>query len=308
MFKSLFAIVLFLAQAAIAEDTSFLLTAHRAYQSGDLKEMTTQVKRSFQANPGNEVLAENAFNLLEASYSLVPGREGLPCDFDIPKVIKKIKISVRNGGTDAHTYRGLGLSLRSFEKGLVEQIQIIRHADGLVVMDKQDGVGFYEEEFDKEDNQMYYEIYSEEGPSIVKGGLYMLNIALTSGEKVNGWFLVNKDMNSTDLPVVHSPKHKEIVPTQGYEFSFDNFISPEYKDYESRTLWSAITKLPHSGTDQKKRVWSTWMPNPQVTKFVPNITLEKGTYRFSLVYQERKMQCGLLLARHSTKHVRFKVK
>jgi len=264
-----------------------LNSTYDAYASGDYLSMVKGIHEVLLKNPNDALIKENVTKLWrQASIQ----NNSLPADWHLPEGVKQLKISVRHGQSDQETY-ALKVGGRLKALNLLKQLKVIRYADHSVILDKEAGIGDYSEE--TSEGEFHYNFDSPRTHDAFQTGLYLLNIELTDGEVLNNaWFVITDDDNSTAFPELLVPSVGQKFETPNPTFRFANFKSPQYKSYETRSTWSAVSRA-----SDWKEVWQYWELAPSIEEYtigsvIPHVEegsvskLESGKYYFTLSYNE----------------------
>jgi hypothetical protein len=165
------------------------------------------------------------------------------------------------------------------------KLKIWQHG-GRVYLDKQQGIGSWDEHKNKE-GDFGYNFKSANFNQPLPGGLYLITLTLKSGKQTEGWFFITPDLNSSQSPQVHSPHYGEAFKTGKPTFTFENYFSPEYKSHEIRTLWVGVMD------ERWKDIWEMWERSPHRTsvslddpKSEGARELSSGNYNFMTVNNE----------------------
>lgn len=309
--RNLLVIGLFLlgAHAYAATATNSISEAHKAYLERDFGEMTKQMKAALMEAPGDQVILENVLGLYSKAFDLM-GDKGLPTDWYLPDEISHFRVSVRvRENTRRHYSIGVGGHLQ--EAGLISQLQLIQYPDR-IILDKTAGIGNWEETNPKEPE---FNFRAEGSRRPVESGLYLLKVELTNGKRVDGWFIVDPNLNSSDAPVVHSPKDQQVFITDQPTFRWQDFRSPENRGYETRGLWIGVSRSEPPQYEWQE-LWYLWQRPIVITEAtigkshdgVGVEALENGNYVFVVNFIERKKFGDIYLSRDSQTQKNFKVK
>ncbi len=285
-----------------ADPSSPLETAQKAYLERDYATMSTAMRKALESPRTGPVERENLFGLLAATYQ-ARGYEGIPADWKLPPEITKMKIVVNRILRDLPRY-SFRVQGETAAIGTIRQLRVTRYPDQ-VVLDRKAGLGEWEERLN-EDGDAEYELCGARTQAPVAAGLYLLRIELASGSAVDGWFILDPEVNSTESPALSSPSYGQQFTTTRPMFSWADFRSPQYKPFERRTVWMAVTRADPPAYDWDVH-WSFYADAPTLTDITvgaaPGEHLAKplttGNYAFYLNYQERRRFGDLILVRAS---------
>jgi hypothetical protein len=287
-----------------------LSRAHSAFIAGDTLTTLVELRNTLMEQPYDPVVKENALKLYKEVLAK-SGSQGLPADWKIPNGLNSMKIAVQHVMNVHDQYR-LHVSGAMNEAGLVDELQVVRYPDQ-VVMDKAAGIGTYDESTTANGTHEY-SLKSVKTNEPTKTGLYLLKCVLKSGEKVDGWFIVDDQMNSTATPDVMTPAMDEVFANGKPTLRWKNFQSPQYKPSETRALWMGISRTD-LGQNWALR-WEKWLRSPSLEQLTVGVTeptsgvaeLEDGRYVFAINYHEITKFGSALLYRDSVTYRPFAVK
>ena len=297
---------------AVASTFPALDQAHEAFVRGDLNKMVQGIRFVLSQDPPESV-KKNAIELLESAYARYPG-QNIPSDWKLPVEIRKLKIQQRRVEAGGDAEYALKVSGNSDQKNRIKQIQLVKYPNQ-IVLDKEAKVGEWQESV--EDNPaegIYFELDGDNREVPATEGLYLLNLVMTSGAKVNGWVILS-DITSSRAPRVQIPLPNETFTTGNPTFRYEDFKSPEIKDYEKRSAWLAVIKVD-PGTHQYDDIWKLYtrdLPKTEVTvgkeaDAVGVASLVPGNYRFYATYKEERVFGEVRLGRQSVTRIPFLVK
>jgi len=225
--------------ACVAADGGIqCLDAKGAKDYRRLERMTTLMKNALINNPDDPLIRDNVLALYDQAYATLKSHQLTP-DWHLPVEIRDMNITVRRTLEDRVQY-SIVVRASTHQPKIIKQFQIVRYPDQ-VLIDKEAGIGKWQENADARKSQYGFGIESNLSPEKIPTGLYLLNIELDDGNKTQGWFLVDDDMNATTSPVVRNPSANEVFHAGNPSFNWNNYISPQYKPYERRWLWSGVT-------------------------------------------------------------------
>jgi hypothetical protein len=293
----------------MADSISNLELAQQAYLKGNFTKMAVLLRGVLSENPPVSV-QQNALALLSSAYEVSEGKIG--ADWKLPTEIKKLKVVQKRVERDGKTTFSLKIAGNTISKGLIKQLQLVKYPNQ-VVLDKQGKVGEYSElaETNPADG-IYFEVDGENEEVPVAEGLYLINIELANGSKTNGWVILS-DVVSSRSPDVYEPKSGAVITTPNPVFQYEDFVSPEYKKTEHRSIWMGIFDVLDPNW---KDVWSLYdgaLPKTSVTVGKePDqegvSELKPGKYHFYLAYKEERRFGEVRLGRMSVRTVPFSVK
>lgn len=300
-----------LASNFLNQDTTVpaLNKASAAYLAGDFKKMTVEIKNVFLAQPNDPLIKENAFELLNKAYQ-VSGERGIETDWHLPSEITNMKISVRRDQNDVPKY-ALTIYGNLTASGMIKQLRVTHFPDQ-VIMDKLAGIGDFSDEEDAKTPGFFYVGNNNHEP--IPTGLYLLRVELINGKVVDGWFLIDEDMNATANPDVTAPAMGQVFQTGNPTFRWLNFQTPQYKPYETRSVWIGVSKVTSSDHNDQK--WILHQNSPILQEATIGSTvdgigvrkLDDGRYFFQIKYHERKRFGDVLIGRDAMTTRAFSVR
>jgi hypothetical protein len=286
-----------------------LSRAHASFFAGDNLKMMTELRDSLMSQPYDLELKKSALALYKQAVAKA-GTKGLPADWKLPEEISTMKIAFRHIQSDRTGYQ-LRVSGEVKAFGLIRQLQVVHYPDQ-VILDKEAGIGTYEESTSAK-GEFEYSGQSLKTTRPLASGLYLLKGVLNSGKTVDGWFLLEDEMNSTAVPEVQIPSVDQVFSNGKPTFHWNNFQSPQYQPFEIRSVWIGISRTD-LGENWVKR-WEKWIRSPQLTELTVGVTepqagvneLENGAYAFALNYHESHSFGDIILNRDSATYRYFKV-
>lgn len=285
--------------------------AHAAFLARDYGAMANHLKETLADPTSSEAMRQNAVELLEKAYSVKSGSP-IPVDWTLPKEITDMKVKVRHTRRFEQGAYGLKVQGNMLERNLIQQLQIIRYPDQ-IVLDRKGKIGDWSEIEEPKDG-IYFELDGPNTPEPAADGLYLLNLEMRDGRVVNGWFILSH-LVSSETPTVLSPAHGQHFTTANPTFKWDNFYSPEYQSFERRNLWMGITTA-EPPTFAYNEVWTLFEPSPTRTEVTVGTEaaamgvkqLKEGRYAVLVGYSEIRRFGPLKLARGSLTVIPFSVK
>lgn len=284
-----------------------LKKAHKALINKKYKKMALQLKHVFQYSEGNKAIEKNALELLDLAHK-ERGQKRIPVDWKLPKDIDYLKVGFRTQYNKAADYTGYKIDVVGLteEPENLEQLRIVKYPNQIII-DKIKGIGSFDS-WKNEDDRGFYLGRRFESPKF--DGLYLIQIKLKGQDLVNGWFISSK-MKSSKTPTIKTPIDGTIFNTPNPEFVWNNFLSPEYQNFEQRKLYLKITHF----NSKRKTVW-WWLSEKDPTRERVTLgdegigahILKPGTYLLHLNYGERKKFGPIKLSRDSRTVVGFEVK
>lgn len=289
-----------------------LSNAHSAYLSRDFKTMATELKNTLKEHPNDPLIRENAFSLLRQAYD-ISGTQGVPVDWRLPEEVTKMKVAVRLVQRDMPEY-SFEVYGEILQENLFRQLKVTRYPDQ-VILDKKTGIGEWEESPNVKEKMFEYNFRSTKSRQPIPGGLYLLSVELSNGKSVDGWFLIDDNLNSSATPNVIVPAYGETLHTGNPTFRWDDFHSPEYKPSERRSLWIGIARVEAPNYDWEPK-WSMYADAPDLNEVIIGThsegegvsKLEDGHYHFRIQYNERRRFGDLIIGRQSITHRPFSIK
>ena len=262
-----------------------LNSVQEAYASGDYSTMVKGVHDILVNYPNDTLLKENVMKLWAGAKQ---SNSALPSDWMLPKEMKKMQIYVRHGRSDETNNYSIKVGGTNVSTALMKQMRVVRYSDQTVIIDKNAKIGNID---DTQHQGLGFLYESPRTHTAFETGLYLLSFELTTGTKVdNAWFIIDEDMNATAFPELLTPAVGESFQTGTPTFRWNDFHSPQYKPYESRSTWFAVSTSP-----QWDVVYSYYETSPTLDQItigsaVPNSegvsSLDHGNYTFTLSYTE----------------------
>jgi hypothetical protein len=208
------------------------------------------------------------------------------------------------------TYFNFDVFAVAKEENSVEQLQLIRYPNE-VIMDRKAGIGIWDEGHLAPNSWPNFTLGTYNLPKAPKDGLYLLNIKARNQPMIHGWFILTRATSSAN-PTIQAPSPNEKLHTSDPMFRLADFTSPEFKPFQMK---KRILKIWQRNTEDDKSVWSSAQVGPVASAVTvseaPNRTgvssLENGSYALKASYQERWFFGDLLIGRHSTTEVPFKI-
>lgn len=256
--------------------------AHRAYLEEKPADLLQSAKEALMARQDDDEAIANITDLMTKAQ-----RNGAEFDpgWHMPKEFKRTRIT--QGVIQRPEFQRIRYRLRFStvvpRKGMVTQLQVARYPNDIVI-DSKAGLGDYEENPDGGEINIYAATDTQAQP--FKAGLYLLNIDLTDGRQVRGWFVVDGRVPNT-APTVLTPTPNQVLPTGNPKLVWKNYVSPQYEPHEHRSL-SVRIEDTHDQT-----VWEDYGLSHNATSVIvgPNQDsklqkLEPGSYSLLLIYRE----------------------
>jgi hypothetical protein len=284
-----------------SQEHSTLGKVHSAYLARDFRKMAVAMKDALMAQPDDPQVKENVLRLYKKAYE-VQGQNGVPADWQLPDEITKMRITVRRIQKDLPEF-SLKVSGNTIQAKIIKQLQVIHYPDQ-IVLDKRSAIGEWKEGPGKNSVDFEYQFQGRKSRQQVATGLYLLKVELTNGKSVDGWFLVDDDMNASTTPEVSSPAVGETFTTGNPKFIWVDFRSPEYKPYEHRSVWIGVSRAEPPNYDWDKK-WQLWVDSPTLQQTTVGPTsggtgvskLENGRYVFVINYGERRRFGDVMIGR-----------
>jgi hypothetical protein len=308
--KALFSTIMtlgLLASAQAKTGSESLYEAHRSFLKGNLSAMVRHITTVLQQ--GDTVENRNALKLLEKAYAVNNGN--LPSDFKLPSEILRLRIFVRRRLNEDTRFR-LGIRGATKEKGTVTQIQVIRYPDK-VVLDKNGGVGEWNENYDAEDKSYYISLTGAKEQNPIPSGLYFIHMKLSNGKTIDGYVILS-NLNASTSPEIVSPYNGETVTTSQPTLKWKNYLSPQHQGSEKRYV--SVDVYENSEVNDYKDVWNFWEEDPhseqatvgQKEGGAGDKLLADGPFSISLNFQERRKFGDIYVSRESQANRNFYVK
>lgn len=284
-----------------------LTKANEAYLQKDFKTMSSEVKNTLLYDSDDPLVKKNAMDLLSTAYE-VAGKDGIPTDFELPPEISSLKVTIR---FISGKYR-LRVSGNA-PLGTIQKLKVNRaYPDQVVIDTNSDKV---EEEDVGDSDGPQFNVRAKPSPEKISTGLYLLTIDTKQGHHMDGYFIVDEDMNSVDTPTVIAPTEGQIFRTGNPTFKWVDFMSSKYKPYEKRSVYVGV----YGAEEPHPDVWEVNQTPPTIAEttigiaseqFDSNgkVSLEDGSYVVNVTYRERKKFGPIVLGRESGTTRSFSVK
>ena len=280
-----------------------LIAAHKAYLENDFQTTTKEVVSALKSERGD--VRSNALALWRNAL-MNHAKSNIPVDWHLPSEIMNMNVDLSY--TSVQDRLGYDFRVKGEMKGLgtLVQLQILQYPSK-VVLDKQGGIGNWDEKLSEEG--AHFELKGKRTQDPIPEGLYLINIETSNGGRTNGWFIVS-DMTSTDTPKILSPSYGEILRTGNPTIKWNDFRSPEYKDTDlsSHSLW-----IETEETNEPQ--WQFYQFNGHATQSTVGsdplgkgvASLANGSYFMVLSYNEGRKFGDLRLRRTSKAMTTFHV-
>jgi hypothetical protein len=132
------------------------------------------------------------------------------------------EIQTLNGSIDDR----MGFSIDHRAGTQISQLRLI-HYPNRVILDKRAGIGEFADEPDpRTPGELNFWMASDYRRESNEEGLYLLDLEMKGGEKMQGWFFLSKP-NATESPEVLSPSINQAFETRTPTFHWKDFISSE---------------------------------------------------------------------------------
>ncbi len=311
MFKVL--LVLIMSCSVLAEQLpTAIQKAHEAYLRRDGVELITAVKLALEQADDQNAIKKNMLGLYTAA-----ARNGLlknvKLNWLLPKELTYAgfestrRYRVENG--KVVYYFALSVGVQSETE--LEQLQIIRYPDH-VILDRAAQIGKWEITSDSKETHFYANSPQTSSPN--EEGLYFFNIKVKDQPMVQAWFIfANK--NSSATPIINNPKSAQTLSDGRPVFSWNSFLSPEYKQGEEIRI---DVRVNRAGGDEPKVAQFRMIDSKATSYKFGDATAVKiingpdqltiGDYSISLTYREIEKFGGLQLKRTSSTKVPFTIK
>jgi hypothetical protein len=293
---------------AIPAPLAALTDAHTLLLEKNYLGMTLAMRDALKASANDRDVVQNVGQLLVAAAA--DSADPLPVDWKIPAGMSGVKIT-QSRRERANGSVGWKMRIQGdlAAPGSVSQIQMIRYPNE-VVLDKHTSVGEWIE--DKWQAQDYFSFTTKSQREAFADGLYLLNITMTNGAGVQGWFILS-NLRATTAPEVLTPRGGDIVRTGTPTLSWENWYSTQYRSSDIRGAFVSVKSVSESGewTDQWQRSFSSRdsIPTSSIVGHegdgVPS--LNPGPYIVVLNYHESRPFGDLRLRREGSRVVPFTV-
>jgi hypothetical protein len=284
--------------------------AHERYLARDFRGMTESIRTSLMAAPGDAALTGNLMDLLRGALKENDAR--VPTQWKLPAGVETMRFGVNHRFEPEENrirYR-LTLSGELTDAGLIEQLQVIRYPDA-VVIDKQAGIGEWSDEGGLDGSAAYWAA-ADSSRDPIPMGLYLINVKVKGQPLVQGYVL-NSIRPSSESPVITAPAVGATVNTGNPVVSWNDFTSPQYVPGEARTL-SVYVSDP---ANDYKGIWEFWTDEPEKIQSIaigaqhPNAAgvkaLKPGIYYLQLKFNEQSRFGEVRVRRQSTTQFPFTV-
>jgi hypothetical protein len=198
-----------------------------------------------------------------------------------------------------------------YEKGAeIEQLRVVKYPNEVIV-DKAQNIGDWIEDTNS-DGTLNIWGGAEHQRKLVSDGLYLIDIKMKGQETTHGWFLFSH-INASAAPEATIPSINQVLTTGTPTFQWKDFVSPEFKSYESRRIKIGIVLR---ADNVKSNTWYINRPAPFSSITIGSegngITgvkvLPADNYIFQLNYAESRQFGDLSVRRDSGTHIPFSVK
>jgi len=234
-----------------------LSEAHKFRVEGKFGDMTNAVRDALRASANDPAIAKNASKLLRAAA--LESRRPLPMDWTVPDGMSNVKLTQsRRERANGSVGWKLRIQADLVAAGVVQQLQIV-HYPNRIILDKQAGIGEWIE--GNWQGQPFFTLTSGSEATSFPEGLYLLNITMTSGTSVLGWFVLS-DLEADSSPIVTSPRSGEVLNSASPEVTWENWYSSHYRTDERRSAFLGIRAVNAQGewTDAWETFWSNDIP------------------------------------------------
>jgi hypothetical protein len=279
-------------QASAARAT--LERGHDAYLAGDFLAMSRALKDVLASADADAEVRANALALLERAYE-VRDDHRIPADWTLPPGLAVLTLGeVRVEEPDGTSFTAY-LSGRIDDPRRIEQLQV-EHG-GEVLIDKLAGKGKLEADSREDDGMCHFSLELDDARPLPPG-VYGVHVALAGAPPTEGWVIVS-DIVSTAAPRIRAPG-LDAAAGQNPTLVFEDFRSPAYRPFESRTLFLRV--VPQAGGAG----WSLWTDQVGFTEIVvgkdaraPATMLAPGRHRINVTFTETRRFGPMQLSRQS---------
>lgn len=211
----------------------------------------------------------------------------------LPQGISNIRIRVARIHQQGTVVFKLGMSGQLDREDQLDSLVVTKYPN-IVVLDKNKKIGTIE--FEKNEDGINFSMNSSRSQLPVPSGYYRLTMTNKLGEKGEGWFVLDDQMNASAAPSFTNLADGQVVNGTPL-FTWNSFTSPEYRASEWRGNYLSIGKLDaDSNWSDALGYWSdddTEMTSVEVGKTTPKeghaeVPLQNGNYLVVLGYNEVK--------------------
>lgn len=277
--------------------------AHTGFLEGDFKKMALGMKEALMAHASDASVQTNVSDLLRRSYKVLAG-SGIPVDWHLPDEIKQLSAVVKRIERDS-VHHKFKISGHTEVLDLIKQLRVVRYP-GDEILNKQAGKGEWEQDH-QEGEDVYFSLSTTKSGQPTPEGLYLIDLELSNGKQVSGWFILDDSLNAGDAPKVYSPAFDQIFSTTKPTFRWQDYHSALYQPEERRSLWFGVSRTDppdYAWND----IWSIWQSPPRLTETTIGLNasgtgvsqLAAGSHVFVIDYQEFKRFGDMQIRRSST--------
>jgi hypothetical protein len=268
--------------------------AHELYYQGKFDAMALEIKAALLKYPNDDAIRRDLLSLFDSSYEL-RGNGAISPDWKLPKGVTWMSAAFKkrmNSTTGVIRHR-FAMSINFAAGSDVEQVRVVRYPNQ-VLIDKQAGIGRVDYA-DEPNNERNIWVASPNQHDPVGDGLFLFDLKMSGGETLHGWFIGSRTTPS-DSPEVLSPTPNQIVTDAQPTFSWKNYVSSDYRNYEVRRVFVAAS-LANANDDAYQRMSSSKETPP--TSIQVDKPLVSGDSVMRVSYRERRTFGPLTLSRES---------
>ena len=254
-----------------------LQAAHDAYLAGNYALVARHIRSVLLDPSSTDVAKENAFELLDATYVATNGR--IPTAYELPSAVKHMQLGVQHGESKFGSYRSFHLWAR-LVPGFGPKVTEMRvdRADGTTLFKTGMPDTTFEVKGSLEDEVV---LNAKEVASPLPDGVYTVHLAINGAPLVDTW-IIARHLESSAAPNVTSPG--SVIGESAPTVTFEPFHSPEYADYEARSLAFYIEEK-----DTRAVKWTRWTGKPEELDGAATGTpLTAGSYWLAVTAGERR--------------------
>lgn len=289
-------------------DLAALQRAHEAALAGDVPGEVRAIEEVL-THPAADVDArDNALALLDATYAEHHGV--LPAGFALPQGLRRLEIVVVHA-----TEPGLEC-YRTVLRGVlapgtaVRSLTLRRWPDDVVLAHGAREYGRFSTSAE-DDGGTFFELEGDELGAPLPSGVVRVVVELGNGATLDVAVVVDRLVSSA-TPRLRAPAADEVLAAGHPAVELDDFRSPEFAPFETRSLslW-----LVHPGAVGLAPVWSLWTSELGASRYAlgagpdtPPVDVSPGRYWLGVTFGERRRFGPIGLVRASRTSVPFTVR
>ncbi len=216
----------------------------------------------------------------------------------LPPGISDIRIRVARIHQNGSVIFKLGMSGQLAKPDTLDNLVVTKYPN-IVVLDKNKKIGSIE--IEPSEGGFNFSINSSRSQLPVPSGYYQVTMTSKDGEKGEGWFVLDEQMNASANPYFNNLSDGQVL--NGYpSFSWNSFKTPEYRQSEWRGNYLSIGKLDSDSNwtdsfgywdEDGSEMTSVTVGTTPVSEGKVTLPLENGNYLSILGYNEVK-KIGLI--------------